>query len=40
MCEHSLTCNEKIDLFLSLFAGLKNVYGTYDIKTGRVRQEK
>ena len=40
MCEHSLTCNEKIDLFLSLFAGLKNVYGTYDIRTGRVRQVK
>ena len=40
MCEHSLTCNEKIDLFLSLFAGLKNVYGTYDIRTGKVRQIK
>ena len=31
---------EKIMIFKSCFTGLKNVYGTYDIKTGRVRQVK
>ncbi len=31
---------EKIGIYKSLFTGLKNVYGTYDIKTGKVRQEK
>ena len=31
---------EKTRIFKSLFMGLKNVYGTYDIKTGRVRQAK
>ena len=31
---------EKIRLFRSLFTGLRNVYGTYDIRTGRVRQVK
>ncbi len=40
MNDHSLRQNEKIDLFLSLFTGLKNVYGTYDIKTGNARQVK
>lgn len=40
MDEYSLTRQEKGDLFLSLFAGLKNVYGTYDIETGKVRQVK
>lgn len=34
------TSVDKIRLFLSLFSGLKNVYGTYDVKTGRVRQVK
>jgi hypothetical protein len=32
--------SEKIRIYKSLFMGLKNVYGTYDTKTGRVRQEK
>ena len=31
---------EKIKIYKSLFTGLRNVYGTYDTKTGRVRQEK
>jgi len=31
---------EKIRLFQSLFIGLTNVYGTYDTKTGKVRQVK
>ncbi len=31
---------EKIRLFRSLFTGLTHVYGTYDVKTGRVRQVK
>ncbi len=31
---------EKIRIYKSLFTGLKNVYGTYDTKTGEVRQEK
>jgi hypothetical protein len=31
---------EKIKIYKGLFTGLKNVYGTYDIKTGKVRQEK
>lgn len=31
---------EKIRIFKSLFMGLRDVYGTYDTKTGRVRQEK
>ncbi len=32
--------DEKLRIYKSLFTGLKNVYGTYDTKTGRVRQEK
>jgi hypothetical protein len=32
--------DEKIRIYKSLFTGLKNVYGTYDTKTGKVRQEK
>jgi hypothetical protein len=32
--------DEKPRIYKSLFTGLKNVYGTYDTKTGRVRQEK
>jgi hypothetical protein len=31
---------EKIKIFKSLFTGLTDVYGTYDVKTGRVRQVK
>jgi hypothetical protein len=31
---------EKIRIFKSCFSGLQNVYGTYDAKTGRVRQVK
>ena len=31
---------EKIRVFKSLFMGLRNVYGTYDAMTGKVRQEK
>jgi hypothetical protein len=31
---------EKIRIYKELFTGLKNVYGTYDTKTGKVRQEK
>ena len=31
---------EKLSIYKSLFKGLKNVYGTYDTKTGKVRQEK
>ena len=31
---------EKIWIYKGLFTGLKNVYGTYDTKTGKVRQEK
>ena len=31
---------EKIRIFKSLFMGLRNVYGTYDTRTGKVRQEK
>ncbi len=32
--------HDKIRIFKSCFSGLQNVYGTYDIKTGRVRQAK
>jgi len=31
---------EKIRIYQSLFTGLRNVYGTYDTKTGKVRQVK
>ena len=31
---------EKIRIFKSCFSGLRNVYGTYDTKTGKVRQVK
>ena len=31
---------EKLRIFKGLFMGLRNVYGTYDTQTGRVRQEK
>lgn len=35
-----LSTAEKIALFRSLFSGLTHVYGTYNPKTGRSRQEK
>jgi len=31
---------EKIRIFKSCFSGLRNVYGTYDLRTGKVRQAK
>ena len=31
---------EKIKIFKGLFMGLRNVYGTYDSQTGKVRQVK
>lgn len=34
------TTAEKIRIFRSFFTGLENVYGTYDTKTGKVRQAK
>ena len=34
------TAAEKLRIYKGLFMGLKNVYGTYDTRTGRVRQEK
>ena len=34
------TTAEKVELFQRLFTGLLNVYGTYDLRTGRVRQVK
>jgi hypothetical protein len=34
------TVAEKIRIYKGLFTGLKNVYGTYDTQTGKVRQEK
>ena len=37
---NNLTSQQKIELFASLFTGLKNVYGTYDCQTGKVRQVK
>lgn len=37
---HTLSQDEKIELFMGLFAGLKNVYGSYDIKTGKAYQIK
>jgi len=40
MANRKRTSADKIRLFRSLFSGLKNVYGTYDVKTGRVRQVK
>lgn len=38
MIERSST--EKIEIFRRLFTGLDNVYGTYDKRTGKVRQVK
>jgi len=37
---NNLTSQQKIELFASLFTGLKNVYGTYDRQSGKVRQAK
>ena len=34
------TLAEKVSIFKGLFMGLRNAYGTYDPKTGRVRQVK
>jgi hypothetical protein len=34
------TTAQKLELFRSCFSGLKHVYGTYDPRTGRVRQVK
>lgn len=34
------TTADKIRIFRSCFSGLDNVYGTYDVQTGRVRQAK
>ena len=31
---------QKVTIFKGLFTGLRNVYGTYDLQTGRVRQVK
>jgi len=31
---------QKVELFKSFFTGLDNVYGTYDLETGKVRQVK
>jgi hypothetical protein len=31
---------QKVAVFKGLFTGLRNVYGTYDLRTGRVRQVK
>ena len=31
---------DKLRIFQGLFMGLRNVYGTYDVETGRVRQVK
>jgi len=36
----NLTSQQKIELFARLFTGLKNVYGTYDCQSGKVRQAK
>ena len=38
MAKRSTT--EKLKIFRGFFTGLKNVYGTYDTKTGKVRQVK
>ena len=34
------TSAQKVAIFKGLFTGLANVYGTYDLRTGRVRQVK
>jgi hypothetical protein len=40
MKKPKLTSAEKIQIYKSLFMGLCNVYGTYDTRTGKVRQVK
>ena len=40
MARIQLNSMEKIKIFKGLFMGLSNVYGTYDIKTAKVRQVK
>jgi len=40
MVGNQRTLSQKIKLFRSCFTGLKNVYGTYGLRTGRVRQVK
>ena len=37
---HERKTEEKIELFRSFFSGLPQVYGTYNLKTGRARQVK
>ena len=37
---HERKTEDKIKLFRSFFSGLSDVYGTYDLKTGRARQVK
>jgi hypothetical protein len=39
-CMDQRTSHEKLQIFKSLFTGLKEVYGTYDPGTGKVRQVK
>ena len=40
MKENKRSTAQKLRIFKSLFTGLTNVYGTYDVNTGRVRQVK
>ena len=40
MKKTKLTSAEKMKIYKGLFMGLRNVYGTYDTKTGKVRQVK
>ena len=40
MSKVALNTIEKVRLFKSFFTGLDNVYGTYDLDTGKVRQVK
>jgi len=40
MTRKKRTSDQKIKLFRSFFSGLNDVYGTYDKRTGRVRQVK
>ena len=38
--QHPRTTRAKLDIFRACFTGLTHVYGTYDPKTGQVRQVK
>ncbi|MEN6428739.1 MAG: hypothetical protein ABFE13_25605 [Phycisphaerales bacterium] len=40
MTQRERSVGEKVRIFKDLFAGLQEVYGTYDPATGKVRQEK